>query len=207
MRIGVIDYGMGNLRSVLTGLRRISVEGFIISHPEEMKNYDRIILPGVGAFGDAMRNLRNRGFEDGIKEFVRKGKPFLGICLGFQLLFEESEESKGIKGLGFFKGCVKRFPEIPGIRIPHVGWNTVNLKKSSVLFEGIRNPAFFYFVHSYYVVPQDEEVILGETDYFIKFCSAIEAGNIVGTQFHPEKSQIYGLKFLHNFSFSFKQVI
>jgi glutamine amidotransferase len=203
MRIGVIDYGMGNLRSVLTGLRRISVEGFIISHPEEMKNCDKIILPGVGAFGDAMKNLRTQGFEDGIREFVKKGRPFLGICLGFQLLFEESEESKGIKGLGFFKGCVKRFPEIPGIRIPHVGWNTVNLKKSSVLFEGIRNPAFFYFVHSYYAVPQNGEVILCETDYFIQFCSAVEWENITGTQFHPEKSQTEGLKFLHNFSYLF----
>jgi len=203
MRIGVIDYGMGNLRSVLTGLRRISVEGFIISHPEEMKNCDKIILPGVGAFGDAMKNLRTQGFEDGIREFVKKGRPFLGICLGFQLLFEESEESKGIKGLGFFKGCVKRFPEIPGIRIPHVGWNTVNLKKSSVLFEGIRNPAFFYFVHSYYAVPQNEEVILCETEYFIQFCSAVEWENITGTQFHPEKSQTEGLKFLHNFSYLF----
>jgi len=200
MRVGVIDYGMGNLRSVLTGLKRVSVDACIILHPEEIESCDKIILPGVGAFGDAMRNLRNRGLEDGIKEFVKKGKPFLGICLGFQLFFEESEESKDIKGLGFFKGAVKRFPQLPGIRIPHVGWNTVNLRKKSVLFEGIRNPEFFYFVHSYYVVPQKEDVILGETEYFIKFCSAVEFENIIGTQFHPEKSQTEGLKFLYNFS-------
>jgi len=205
MRIGIIDYGMGNLRSVLTGLRRVSVDASIISYPEETKNYDKIILPGVGAFGDAMRNLRNRGLEDVIKEFVKKGKPFLGICLGFQLIFEESEESRGVKGLGFLKGRVKRFPEIEDIRIPHVGWNTVNLKKKSLIFEGIKNPAFFYFVHSYYVVPQNEEIVLGETDYFIKFCSAVEYENIVGTQFHPEKSQLDGLKFLYNFSYRFKE--
>ncbi len=204
MKVGIIDYGMGNLRSVLTGLRRVSVDASIISSPDEVKNYDKIILPGVGAFGDAMNNLKKYGFDDALSDFVKKGRPFLGICLGFQLLFEESEESAGIKGLSFFKGRVRKFPELPDIRIPHVGWNTVNLKKESVLFDGIENPSYFYFVHSYYVAPENEEIVLGETDYFIKFVSTVEYENIAGTQFHPEKSQVEGLKFLHNFSFKFK---
>lgn len=204
MKIGVIDYGMGNLRSVLTGFRRVSADAFIVSSPEELKNYDKIVLPGVGAFGDAVNNLKKLQFDEGIREFVKMGNPFLGICLGFQLLFEESEESKGVKGLGFFKGCVKRFPEVPEIRIPHVGWNVIYLKRKSSLFEGIKNPSHFYFVHSYYVVPADEKVLLGETDYFIKFTSSVESENVVGTQFHPEKSQKEGLRFLYNFSFGFK---
>lgn len=204
MKIGVVDYRMGNLRSVLTGLKRVSASGFIVSFPEEIGNCDKLILPGVGSFGDAVRNLKKAGLDEGIREFIRRGRPFLGICLGFQLLFEESEESKGVRGLEMFKGKVVRFPEIPGIRIPHVGWNSIDIKKPSSVLEGVENGTFFYFVHSYYVVPQDRGIVLTETDYFVKFCSSILYENILGVQFHPEKSQREGLKFLYNFSFNFK---
>lgn len=201
MKIGVIDYGMGNLRSVLTGFKRVGVTGVIVRNPEELKSVDKIVLPGVGAFGDAVRNLEGKNFYQAIREEVKRGKPLLGICLGFQLLFEGSEESPGYTGLGFFKGLVRRFPESGGIKIPHIGWNSIRIMRSSKLYEGIQDGTYFYFVHSYYAERCD--FTLTETDYHIIFTSSIENENIAGTQFHPEKSQKDGLRLLENYAFRF----
>lgn len=201
MKVGVIDYGMGNLRSVLTGFRRVGVDTFIIKEPEELKNANKIVLPGVGAFGDAVKNLEKKNFYHAIKEEVKRGKVLLGICLGFQLLFEESEESPGYKGLGFLKNSIKRFPDAAGVKIPHIGWNSVSIRKNSKLFKNIRDGTFFYFVHSYYA--GSNNFTLTETNYYLTFTSSIERENIAGTQFHPEKSQKDGLQFLENYALYF----
>ncbi|ADY73453.1 Imidazole glycerol phosphate synthase subunit hisH [Desulfurobacterium thermolithotrophum DSM 11699] len=197
--IAVIDYGMGNLRSVSKALEHIGADVVVTDELQKLKDAKGLVLPGVGAFKDAVRNLKDKGLWETIIREVEKGKPLLGICLGLQLLFEKSYEFGETQGFGFIKGGVVRFELSKEYKIPHMGWNQIYKKKESTLLEGIKEGEFFYFVHSFYVKPKDEKVKLTETDYGIFFTSSIEKENILATQFHPEKSQKAGLKLLENF--------
>lgn len=192
--IVIINYGTGNLKSIKNGLLKAGTEAVISSDVNEMEKADALILPGVGAFGNAMEKLQN--FKDTIYDHINAGKPFLGVCLGQQILFTESEESKGVKGLDIIKGRVLRLPE--GLKIPHMGWNNLEIKKDCNLLEGI-NDDYMYFVHSYYVKPEDENIIAATTNYGIDVPAAICKENVFATQFHPEKSGEKGLKILKNF--------
>jgi len=202
--ITIVDYGMGNLRSVSNALRTIGVPAMITSAPKLVAQAERLILPGVGAFGSAMRELTARGLVDPIREYIRSGKPYLGICLGLQLLFDSSEESATTPGFGVFKGSVRRFPERSGLKVPHMGWNqisrTPNTKKKNALLDAVPDGSFVYFVHSYFADPQDRSLVTLETEYGVKFASMISQGNIYATQFHPEKSQMLGLSLLERFA-------
>ncbi len=197
--IAVVDYGMGNLRSVSKALEHIGAEVVVTSSPDVVRSADGVVLPGVGAFRDAVKNLKKLNLWNSILESIDKGKPFLGICLGLQLLFERSYEFGKTEGLGVVKGEVVKFELPKEYKIPHMGWNQVYKKKESKLLEGISSGNFFYFVHSYYVMPEEEKVILTTTDYGIDFVSSVEVENVFATQFHPEKSQKIGLKLLKNF--------
>ncbi len=198
--IAVIDYGMGNLRSVGKALEYVGADVVITGEPSKLKDSRALVLPGVGAFRDAVKNLKGKGIWDVVLEEVKKGKPLLGICLGLQLLFEKSYEFGETEGLGLIKGEVIKFNLPPEFKIPHMGWNQVFKKKESPLLEGIKEGEFFYFVHSYYVKPEEEGVVLTKTDYGgLFFTSSIEKDNVFATQFHPEKSQRAGLKLLENF--------
>ncbi len=198
--IAVIDYGMGNLRSVGKALEYVGADVVITGEPSKLKDSRALVLPGVGAFRDAVKNLKGKGIWDVVIEEVKKGKPLLGICLGLQLLFEKSYEFGETEGLGLIKGEVIKFNLPPEFKIPHMGWNQVFKKKESPLLEGIKEGEFFYFVHSYYVKPEEEGVVLTKTDYGgLFFTSSIEKDNVFATQFHPEKSQRAGLKLLENF--------
>ncbi len=200
--IVIVDYGMGNLRSVEKAIASIGASSVISNDPDAIVKADKLIIPGVGAFGDCMKNLRSYGVEDAVRQFIAKGRPALGICVGMQILFEDGEESPGIKGLGLMKGSVKRLDHgrlsVQGLKIPHMGWNTVRQAKGSFLFEGIADKSYFYFVHSYCPAPL-EDVAIGVTDYGVDFTSVVRKDNIVATQFHPEKSQANGLRLLSNF--------
>ncbi len=196
--IGIIDYGMGNLGSVKKAFEYLDIPTAIISDAKGLKNSSALVLPGVGAFGDAMENLNRSGMIETLLDEVKKGKPFLGICLGLQLLFLESEEDQGVKGLDLVPGLVKRFEG--NMKIPHVGWNSVRWQKDSLLFKGIPSDSYFYFVHSYYVIPSMQEVISAQTTYSdISFTAAVEQENTFAVQFHPEKSGEWGLAILKNF--------
>jgi len=198
MLVGILDYGAGNLRSVANAIRFLDVPSRIISSPEEMDDsITHLILPGVGAFGDSMKALNARNLAPIIKEWIAKDKPFLGICVGYQLLFEDAEESPGIKGLGIFQGTVQRF-RTQEIKVPHIGWNAVT-PNDSPLFQDLGSESYFYFVHSYYPVPRDESIISCKCTYGETFSAGIEYGNLQAVQFHPEKSQDAGLKLLKNF--------
>ena len=197
--IVVVDYGMGNLRSVSKALEHAGTKVKVSDRPEDLKEAKGIVLPGVGAFRDAVRNLKERGLWEGIIEEVNRGKPFLGICLGLQLLFERSYEFGETEGFGFVKGEVVKFELPKEFKIPHMGWNQVYKKKESSLLTGIKEGEFFYFVHSYFVKPEEKSSVLTTTDYGIEFTSAVERENVFGVQFHPEKSQRAGLKLLENF--------
>jgi imidazole glycerol phosphate synthase glutamine amidotransferase subunit len=199
--ITVIDYGMGNLRSVSKALESLGAEVKVSSLPADVIKADKLIFPGVGAFSDCMDEINKRNLVDPIKQYIESRRPFLGICMGLQLLFESSQEAPGIKGLNVLKGRVKKF-DIPGLKVPHIGWNQVELTekgKASALFAGIEDKEFFYFVHSYYAQAEDESLILSKTQYGLNFCSSINKENIFATQFHPEKSQKIGLQLLDNF--------
>ena len=199
MNITVIDYGLGNLASVYNALTFLGADAKVSALPQDIDKADKLVLPGVGAFGNAMAGLRKRGLIEPIKSFLASGKAYLGICLGLQLLFEESEEG-GVKGLGVFKGEVKRFQAAGGIKVPHIGWNTVKLKAYSLkLTAGIKDGSYFYFDHSYYAGPGDREVVAAETGYGVNFASMIRRNNVHAVQFHPERSQKLGLKLLENF--------
>ena len=198
MRVIVIDYGMGNLRSVGKALEFVGFEKVSISgNKKSVEEADVLVLPGVGAFGDAMENLKELELINPIRRHVEKGKPFLGICLGLQLLFDKSYEHGEHKGLGILKGEVKLLP--PKVRIPHIGWNQLWFKKKGIITEGLKDGDYFYFVHSYRVLPKEEGVVLSTTDYGEEFVSSVWVDNLLAVQFHPEKSQKKGLKLLENF--------
>ena len=199
--IAIVDYGMGNLRSVEKSLARTGVATTVTSDPSVIRDADGVVLPGVGAFGACMENLRARGLDDVIRDVVQAGKPFLGICLGLQLLFEESEEFGPVRGLGIMPGKVVRFAgrELDGLKIPQMGWNRLKVCRPVAELEGLGESPFVYFVHSYYVVPADPELTVGVTDYGVEFTAAIARDNVFACQFHPEKSQAVGLRILENF--------
>jgi len=192
----VVDYGMGNLRSVSKALENVGAAARVSNDPAEVSGAERLVLPGVGAFGRAASNLEEGGLKDAVKDFLRSGRPFLGICLGLQLLFESSEEDRGVEGLGIFRGTCRRFAE--DLRVPHMGWNTLEWAEGNGLRGGLPDEPYVYFVHSYYVEPADEGIIAARTHYGVGFTSAVRRGPVVGVQFHPEKSQDVGLAFLTN---------
>lgn len=199
-RIAIIDYQMGNLRSVQKAFERVGWPAAITSDPRELASADKLVLPGVGAFGDAMAELSRRGLVEPIREAIAAGKPFLGICLGLQLLFEVGYEGGEHAGLGILPGKVVRFELPPPLKVPHMGWNRVTIRRRAPVWEGIADGTFFYFVHSYYVVPEDPAVVALECDYGGPFCAAVWHQNVFATQFHPEKSQAAGLQLLKNFA-------
>lgn len=198
--IAIIDYQMGNLRSVQKGFERVGHEATITSDPAELARAERIVLPGVGAFGDAIAELRRRKLVEPIKEAVAGGKPFLGICLGLQLLFDVGHENGEYEGLGILRGKCIRFDLPPEFKVPHMGWNRGTIKQQAPILKDTVDGTFFYFVHSYYVVPEDPRLIAIETDYGRPFCAAVWKDNLFATQFHPEKSQGEGLKLLKAFA-------
>jgi glutamine amidotransferase len=193
----IVDYGMGNLRSVSKALEHLGQTVEITSDPSAVTRAERLILPGVGAFGDAMAELERRGLVEPIRRLVAAGRPFLGVCLGMQLLMDGSEEAPGVAGLGLVPGTVRRFQT--ELKVPHMGWNTVRQAQPAPLFHGLPDEEYFYFVHSYYVVPDDPQAAAGLTHYAIDFASVLWRDNVVATQFHPEKSQQRGLAMLRNF--------
>ncbi|MBI4580875.1 MAG: imidazole glycerol phosphate synthase subunit HisH [Planctomycetes bacterium] len=230
MMIAIVDYGMGNLRSVQKGLEKVGSSARIVRDGADVRAADKLILPGVGAFGDAMKHLKERGLIEPVVEFARSGRPFLGVCLGLQLLFDVSYEEGEFPGLGLIPGKVVRFdfrnlcrPGEPGspppggsgepspppprgslnpqaLKVPHMGWNQVRWDKPCPLLKDLPSGTHFYFVHSYYVVPDDDAVTVGRCDYGYPFTAAIQRGNVFATQFHPEKSQAAGLTILRNFA-------
>lgn len=195
----IIDYDAGNIRSVEKALLALGEEAVVTRDRETILNADRVILPGVGAFGDAMGKIRSYGLEEVIHEVVAKGTPFLGICLGLQLMFEKSEESEGVKGLGLLKGEILRIPDAPGLKIPHIGWNSLTYPNKGRLFEGIAENSYVYFVHSYYLKAEDESIVAAATEYGTTIHASVEKDNIFACQFHPEKSSDVGLTILKNF--------
>jgi glutamine amidotransferase len=202
--ITIIDYGMGNLRSVQKGFERLGFNARVTAYPGDVERAGKLVLPGVGAFRDCMDNLRSGGFVEPIKRHIEDGRPFLGICLGLQLLFTESEEFGRHQGLGIIPGRVVRFPSEmrqggEELKVPHMGWNQITVCREAPIFKGVADGSSVYFVHSYYVVPEDEGVVATVTDYGISFCSSIWRDNVMATQFHPEKSQQVGLAMLKNF--------
>jgi glutamine amidotransferase len=200
--IAVVDYGMGNLRSVQKGLERVGQDAVITSNPDIIKKASALVLPGVGAFRACMNNLQSYGLVDVVLSSIKKGKPFLGICVGMQLLFSECEEFGESLGLDILKGKVVRFPQTVNgarLKIPHMGWNNIKFKKNSPFFKGLPDNSFVYFVHSYHPIPEDKDIIATTTKYGIEFTSSVYKDNIFATQFHPEKSQTTGLNILRNF--------
>ena len=197
--ITVLDYDAGNIKSVEKALNFLGEEVKITRDREEILAADRVILPGVGAFGDAMEKLHQYGLVEIIRQVVQKGTPFLGICLGLQLLFEESEESQGVPGLGILKGKIRRIPNTPGLKIPHMGWNSLTLRPETRLFSGLGEEPYVYFVHSYYLEAADSEIVAASADYGVVIHAAVETGNVFACQFHPEKSSDTGLQILKNF--------
>jgi glutamine amidotransferase len=198
--IQIIDYGMGNLRSVQKALERVNYQAQITSRAEDVRKADKIILPGVGAFGDGMARLHELRLIDPVKEHIQRGKPFLGICLGLQLLFDKSSENGEHVGMRVLSGEVVSFSPRAGIKVPHMGWNAIHFKKPCPIFRGVAEGAHVYFVHSYYAIPQDDRIIVATANYPTPFAAALWANNIYATQFHPEKSQQVGLTILRNFA-------
>lgn len=199
--IAIIDYGVGNLFSVEKALAALGADAKITSDARTIAAADKIVLPGVGAFGDCMENLTATGLIPTIKDFVKTGKPMLGICVGLQILFEGSEESIGVAGLGLLKGKVRRI-QAPGLKVPHMGWNSLTIKSPRQpldLFQGLSEKPYVYFVHSYHAVPQDSSIVTATTEYGSELTAAVAKGNIQATQFHPEKSGDVGLAILNNF--------
>ncbi len=198
--IAIVDYGMGNLRSVQKGFEKVGHLATVTSDPAVVESAAKIVLPGVGAFEDAMAELRRRDLVEPVLAAIRADKPFLGICLGLQLLFEVSYEGGRRAGLGVLPGEVVRFEVPPDHKVPHMGWNQLSIRRPAPVLAGLAQGTYVYFVHSYYVVPRDPSVIATETDYPTPFCSMVWRGNLFATQFHPEKSQAEGLKILKNFA-------
>lgn len=195
--VALIDYGAGNVRSVNNALKSLGADVLLTADPAQIRAASRVILPGVGAFGDCVQGLKSRGLWDLMHECLGDGRPFLGICVGYQMLFDESEENPGIRGLGFFPGQVRRFTA-PGLKIPQIGWNALDLTPHP-LWTGLPANPHVYYVHSYYCEPKDSSAIIARTDYGLPFAAAAARGPVAGVQFHPEKSQAVGLAILKNF--------
>lgn len=198
--IAIIDYGAGNIQSVSKALAHIGCEAFITRDKDKILKADGAVLPGVGSFGDTMDTMTEYGIKDTIIEYTKSGKPFLGICLGLQLLFPKSEESPEAEGLGIFDGSITKIPSGEGLKIPHIGWNSLDIKKSDGLFKGIGKNPYVYFVHSYFLNASDKSIVSAQTEYGVTIDAAVEQGNVYATQFHPEKSGETGLKILRNFA-------
>lgn len=198
--IAIVDYGMGNLRSVQKAFEKLGQTAEICTAPQQIATAERLVLPGVGAFRDAIARLKSHDFVQPILDYIESGRPFLGICLGLQLLFDVSYEDGEWAGLGVLPGEVVRFENQPGLKVPHIGWNQVEVVGSPAIFEGVPPRAHFYFVHSYFARPSEESVIAGRTDHGGTFVSAVARDNVFATQFHPEKSQQHGLQLLENFA-------
>ena len=198
--IAIIDYDAGNLKSVEKALAHIGEESVITRDFQTILNADKVILPGVGAFGDAMANLKRLELDKVIRELNEKQTPFLGICLGLQLLFESSDETPGVKGLGILKGKILRIPPSPGLKIPHMGWNSLHFQNNGRLFQGIPEQTYVYFVHSYYLQAEEPEIVKATTEYSTCIHASVEKDNVFACQFHPEKSSKWGLKILENFA-------
>ena len=198
--IAIIDYNAGNLKSVEKALHFLGQECVVTRDFYEIEQADKVILPGVGAFGDAMGQLKKYELDKVIREVTQKGTPFLGICLGLQLLFEGSDESQGVEGLHILDGAIKRIPDQPGLKIPHIGWNSLNLQNNGRLFAGLEEHPYVYFVHSYYLQAEDEQIVKATTEYSTTIHASVEKDNIFTCQFHPEKSGDVGLAILKNFA-------
>jgi glutamine amidotransferase len=197
MTLAIIDYGVGNLRSVEKAFAAMDCEAIISGDESVLRKAARLVLPGVGAFGACMKALKERGFDRLVKERASEGTPLLGVCVGMQLLFDESEEFGSTRGLGLLRGSVRRFSG--DLVVPHVGWNRIQQKRSHQLFDGVEEGSFCYFVHSFYCEPSDQRVVVGETEYGVRYASVVAEGNVCAVQFHPEKSQAVGLRMLRNF--------
>ncbi len=198
--IAVIDYDAGNLKSVEKALLALGEEVLVTRDRQELLHADKVILPGVGHFGDAMEKLKSFGLVDVIKEIARSGKPFLGICLGLQLLFERSEEAPNVEGLGILKGEILRIPDDRGLKVPHIGWNSLKLQNQGRLFRGLEKEPYVYFVHSYYLKAENPQIVKAVAEYGVQIDASVEQGNIFACQFHPEKSSRTGLAILKNFA-------
>ena len=197
--IAIIDYDAGNIKSVEKALQKLGQDVVITRDAKTILHADKVILPGVGAFGDAMANLKKYGLDQVIYQVVEQNIPFLGICLGLQLLFEKSDESKGVAGLGILEGEICKIPDQEGLKIPHMGWNSLHLQNDGRMFHNIEENAYVYFVHSYYLKAKDEEIVKATTDYSTHIHASVEKGNVFACQFHPEKSSDVGLQILKNF--------
>ncbi|MDR2182503.1 MAG: imidazole glycerol phosphate synthase subunit HisH [Treponema sp.] len=197
--IGVINYGAGNIGSVMNALARLGLSSRFAGGPDELRSgvFDAIVFPGDGHFATAMEALVSSGYADALREWIAADRPFLGICIGLQLLFEWSEEAEGVPGLGVIAGGVKKFP---GRKVPQIGWNQTAARSSSRLFKGLKAESFFYYIHSYYAVPRDHSVTAAEAEYYVRYCSAVERGALAAVQFHPEKSGAAGLELLRNWA-------
>ncbi len=197
--IAILDYDAGNIKSVEKALKLLGQEVMVTREREAILKADKVILPGVGAFGDAMEKIRRYGLYEVIHEVTGRGTPFLGICLGLQLLFERSEESPGAEGLGILKGEILRIPDTPGLKVPHMGWNSLEFREDGRLFEGMQKEPYVYFVHSYYLKAADEGIVTAVTEYGTQIHASVESGNVFACQFHPEKSSDVGIRILKNF--------
>ena len=198
MSVAIIDYGVGNLRSVEKAFAAMGCEAVISGDESVLRKAERLVLPGVGAFAACMKGLKESGFDQLVKERASEGTPLLGVCVGMQLLFDESEEFGSTQGLGLLRGSVRRFSS--ELIVPHIGWNRIHQTRSHELFGGVEEGSFCYFVHSFYCEPMDESVVVGQTEYGVRYASVVADGNVCGVQFHPEKSQDVGLRMLRNFS-------
>ena len=201
MKVGIIDYGGGNLRSVANALRELGEEPVIIASPADVADATHVILPGQGAFGDTMERLENRGLVSFLKDWIAADRPYFGICVGYQILFDESDEAPGVAGLGVVPGAVRRFEDEPGLKIPHMGWNSAVSKRGETrIWKGLGAEPYFYYVHSYFPSPEDPRGVVAETTYGTQtFAGAVEQGNLFACQFHPEKSQDAGIRLIRNF--------
>ena len=198
MSVAIIDYGVGNLRSVEKAFAATGCEAIVSGDESVLRKAERLVLPGVGAFAACMKALKERGFDGLVKERVSEGTPLLGVCVGMQMLFDESEEFGSTRGLGLLRGSVRRFTG--ELVVPHIGWNRIQQTRTHELFAGVEEGSFCYFVHSFYCEPVDESVVMGETEYGVRYASVVADGNVCGVQFHPEKSQDVGLRMLRNFA-------
>lgn len=197
--IAIIDYDAGNMKSVEKALDFLGQEMIVTGDKDQILQADKVILPGVGSFGDAMENLRKTGLDEVVRQVAAKGTPFLGICLGMQLLFERSDEAPGVEGIGILEGEILKIPECNELKIPHMGWNSLHLENNGRLYKGIEEGAYVYFVHSYYLKAKDEDIVKASTEYCTHIHASVEKGNVFACQFHPEKSSETGLQILKNF--------